>query len=129
MRRGCGPATCFRCSSATRRRRAGSSRCSICRPAMSAASAPPSPMSAAPAWQLMRARVYDHYERLKHAERREKRAAMIGSGERSERIRTYRWKENIVVDHRLEQSFSLQKALGGGLDEIVEALIAHDRSQ
>ncbi len=83
----------------------------------------------AKAWQLLRTRVYDHYQRIKDAERLEKRATMIGSGERSERIRTYRYKENIAVDHRLNQTFNLSKLLTGELDEMVEALIAQDRAQ
>lgn len=81
------------------------------------------------AWQLLRARVYDHYQRLKQAERAQVRAKMIGSAERSERIRTYRYKENILVDHRLGRSFNLSTALGGDLDELVQALIVQDRAQ
>jgi peptide chain release factor 1 len=82
------------------------------------------------AWALLRARVYDHYQRQKDAERREQRSAMIGTGGRSERVRTYRWKENIVVDHRLEQrTFNLGAVMAGDLDELVEALIAEDRTQ
>ncbi len=84
----------------------------------------------AKAWQLLRARVYDHYQRQKDAQRAEARSKMIGSGERSERIRTYRFKENMVVDHRLEgQSFNLQRILAGEMDELVEALIAEDRAK
>lgn len=83
----------------------------------------------AKAWQLLRARVYDHYEQLRHAQRAQARSKMIGSAERSERIRTYRYKENIVVDHRLEQSFPLRAVLEGKLDEMVNALIARDRAQ
>ena len=83
----------------------------------------------AKAWQLLRTRVYDHYQKLKDAQRLEKRAAMIGSGERSERIRTYRYKENIAVDHRLNQSFNLSKLLTGELDEMIDGLIAQDRAQ
>ncbi|MBI1337595.1 MAG: PCRF domain-containing protein [Phycisphaera sp.] len=81
------------------------------------------------AWQLLRARVYDLYQKQKHAERSAKRSAMIGSGERSERVRTYRWKESIVVDHRLEQSFPLNAILNGDMDELTNALIAKDREQ
>ena len=81
------------------------------------------------AWQLLRARVYDLHQREKDAERAETRSKMIGSGERSERCRTYRYKENIVVDHRVNRTFSLQQILAGHLDELVEALIAQDRAQ
>jgi peptide chain release factor 1 len=81
------------------------------------------------AWQVLRARVYDHYQRLKDAERSKTRAAMIGGGERSERIRTYRYKENIAVDHRLSRSFNLQTLMAGQLDDLVAALLAEDRAQ
>lgn len=81
------------------------------------------------AWQLLRTRVYDLYQRQKNEERREKRSTMIGSGERSERIRTYRYKENIAVDHRLNQSFNLGSLMNGELDDLVDALIAQDRAQ
>lgn len=84
----------------------------------------------AKAWQLLRARVYDYYQRQKDAERAEARSSMIGTGGRSERIRTYRYKDNMVVDHRLEQrSFNLSAVISGELDDLVDALIAQDRAQ
>jgi len=82
----------------------------------------------AKAWQLLRTRVHDHYQRQKDAERAEQRSQMIGSAGRSERIRTYRWKDNIAVDHRLGESFNLQTILSGDLDHIVEQLITQDRA-
>lgn len=82
----------------------------------------------AKAWQLLRARVYAEYQRQKDAERAATRSQMIGSGQRSERVRTYRYKENIVVDHRLGRSFNLRPILDGQMDELVEELIAHDRA-
>jgi len=83
----------------------------------------------AKAWQLLRTRVFDLYQKKKNAERAEKRSTMIGSGERSERIRTYRYKEAIAVDHRLNQSFNLASLLAGDMDEMIEALITQDRTQ
>ena len=81
------------------------------------------------AWQLLRARVYDLQQRRTRQERAESRAAMIGSGDRSERVRTYRYKENIVVDHRLGQSFGLQAVLNGEMGGMIDALVAMDRAQ
>ena len=81
------------------------------------------------AWQLLRARVYDHHQRQKDAERAESRSAMLGTGGRSERIRTYRYKDNLAVDHRLGKSFGLTKVLAGEIDELLDALIALDRAQ
>lgn len=82
------------------------------------------------AWQLLRARVFDHHQRQKHAERSRARSEMIGSGERSERARTYRFKEGIVVDHRLEGvTFGLQAVMAGQLDEMIAALVSEDRAR
>ena len=80
------------------------------------------------AWQLLRARLYEHYQRIKDAERSADRKKMIGTGERGERIRTYRWKENIVVDHRINQSFNLGEIMAGRLDEMIGALMEHDKA-
>jgi peptide chain release factor 1 len=78
------------------------------------------------AWRLLRARVHEHRRQEVLARRTEARNAMIGSGDRAEKIRTYRFKENIAVDHRIEQSFNLQRLLTGDMDELVEALVAKD---
>ena len=51
---------------------------------------------------------------------------MIGSGDRAEKIRTYRFKEAICVDHRVEQSFALQKLLAGEMDTLLDALAEKD---
>ena len=81
------------------------------------------------AMQLMRARVYERMRAEKDAEYADQRSAMIGTGGRSERVRTYRWKDNQVVDHRLGESFNLQNVMAGGLGPVVEALVAEDRTQ
>lgn len=82
------------------------------------------------AWQLLRARLFDLHQRQKDAERADARSKMIGSGGRSERVRTYRYKDNLCVDHRLEgRNFNLQNVLAGALDDVVAALIAEDRAQ
>jgi peptide chain release factor 1 len=81
------------------------------------------------AWQLLRARVYDHFRRQADEQRAAARSKMIGTGDRAQRIRTYRWKENVAVDHRVEASFNLQTILQGEMDDVVAALIAHDRMQ
>lgn len=81
------------------------------------------------AWQLLRARIFDHLQRKEDAKRAQARSSMIGSGDRSERIRTYRYKQNIVVDHRLGDSFGLQQVLAGDLNELIDALIAQERAK
>ncbi|MEM1212377.1 MAG: PCRF domain-containing protein [Planctomycetota bacterium] len=80
------------------------------------------------AWQLLRARLYERQRAAADAERAEARSAMIGTGGRSERVRTYRFKDNIAVDHRLSASFNLQTVMAGQLDDLVQALLAQDRA-
>ncbi len=81
------------------------------------------------AMQLLRARVYERMQAEKDAEYAETRSKMIGTGGRSERVRTYRWKDNMVVDHRLGESYNLQSVMAGDLAGLIEALIAQDRAQ
>ncbi len=81
------------------------------------------------AWQLLRARLFEHQKREVEKERAEERSSMIGSGGRSERIRTYRFKDNIAVDSRLSENLALQPLLAGQMQPLVEKLIAADRAQ
>ena len=81
------------------------------------------------ALRVLRARLYD----LKMAEQQEKiglqRRSMVGSGGRSEKIRTYNFKENRVTDHRIKLTLhKLDQVMQGDLDELVSSLIAADRS-
>ncbi|MCH2137024.1 MAG: PCRF domain-containing protein [Phycisphaerales bacterium] len=78
------------------------------------------------AWKLLQARLFESQRRADEAARAAERSAMIGTGSRAEKIRTYRWKESLVMDHRLGRSFPLQPVLSGGLDSIVEALTELD---
>jgi peptide chain release factor 1 len=78
------------------------------------------------AWRLLRARVLERRSAEAHARRATERSAMIGSGDRAEKIRTYRAKENIAVDHRIEQSFALDTLLSGAMQELVNALAIKD---
>jgi len=81
------------------------------------------------AWRLLRARVHERRLAEAAAKRGEQRRSMIGGGERAEKIRTYRFKENICVDHRVEQSFNLQRLLSGDITELCWALEAMDIAQ
>jgi len=75
------------------------------------------------AWKLLRARLYERQKAEADAERAEQRKSMIGSGSRAEKIRTYRAKENVVVDHRLGESYNLEKSLAGELQPMIDALM------
>jgi peptide chain release factor 1 len=75
------------------------------------------------AYRLLRARLYDRQLAETRAKEAAARNAQIGSGDRSERIRTYRWKESVVVDHRLEESFALQPVMAGEMDPMIKRLV------
>merc|ERR1719401_2606464 len=79
------------------------------------------------AMKMLMARLYDLENEKQEAEQRAARGDQIGTGGRSEKIRTYNWKDSRVSDHRLGQNFPLQSFLGGGVGEIIEGLIAMDQ--
>ncbi|MEM7229205.1 MAG: peptide chain release factor 1 [Planctomycetota bacterium] len=81
------------------------------------------------AWRLLRARLFERQKAERDAERAEARASMIGSGARSEKIRTYRYKDNMVVDHRVGSSFNLGEMMQGRLQPMLDELIEHDTAQ
>lgn len=82
------------------------------------------------AWRVLRSRVYEHHMSKKRAERDSQRKSMIGSGDRSQKIRTYNFPQNRVTDHRINLTlYSLDKVLAGDLAEIIAALKDYDRQQ
>ncbi len=81
------------------------------------------------AWKVLKARLYERQRQEIERERAAERGKMIGSGGRAEKIRTYRWKESIVVDHRINSSYNLQDTLNGKLDRMIEDLIQYDVAQ
>jgi len=84
----------------------------------------------AKAWRILRSRIYEHYESQKRAQRDRQRKTMIGSGDRSQKIRTYNYPQNRITDHRINLSlYSLDKIMAGDLDELVTALKDYDRQQ
>ena len=84
----------------------------------------------AKAWRLLRSRVYELYESKRRAQRDSKRKTMIGSGDRSEKIRTYNFPQNRVTDHRINLSlYHLDRIIAGDLAELIAALREHDRQQ
>lgn len=82
------------------------------------------------AWRVLRSRVYEHHMSKKRAERDSQRKSMIGSGDRSQKIRTYNFPQNRVTDHRINLSlYSLEKILAGDMDELIAAMKDYDRQQ
>ncbi|KRN25110.1 peptide chain release factor 1 [Lacticaseibacillus camelliae] len=81
------------------------------------------------AMQILRSRVYDYYESQNESEYAAKRKTAIGSGDRSERIRTYNYPQNRVTDHRIGLTLNkLDRIMNGELDEIIDALIVQDQT-
>ncbi len=84
----------------------------------------------AKAYRILRSRLYEHYQAKANAERSSARKSMIGSGDRSQRIRTYNFPQNRVTDHRINLSlYSLDKVMMGELDDLVVAMQEHDKQQ
>ena len=84
----------------------------------------------AKAMKILRARVYERERQAKDAERAANRKNQVGSGDRSERIRTYNFPQGRVTDHRINMTlYKIDKVMEGeALDELVEALIAADQA-
>lgn len=80
------------------------------------------------AFQVLRSRLYDLYRGKAGREREENRRSLVGSGDRSERIRTYNYPQSRITDHRIGFSvYDMEKFLAGDLDEMVQALAIADR--
>ena len=84
----------------------------------------------AKAMKVLAARLYDAARQAAHDERAEARRGMVGSGDRSERIRTYNFPQGRVTDHRINLTlYKLEQILNGDMDELVDALIAHHQAE
>lgn len=83
----------------------------------------------AKAMKILMSRIYEQQKRELEAERSLDRKTQVGSGDRSERIRTYNFPQGRISDHRINLTlYKLDKVMEGELDEIIEALIAHDQA-
>ena len=82
------------------------------------------------AMRVLRARLQEIEEQKQHEAVASERRSMVGSGDRSEKIRTYNFKENRVTDHRIGLTIhQLDLVMEGNLDEIIQALITHDQAE
>lgn len=82
------------------------------------------------AMKVLRARVYDKFQREAQAEYDQVRKSAVGTGDRSERIRTYNFPQNRVTDHRIGLTIQkLDQILQGKLDEVIETLIMEEQSR
>ena len=82
------------------------------------------------AMRILRSRLYERKQQALHKERAEQRRDLIGSGDRSERIRTYNFPQNRVTDHRINLNlYKLDAIVAGDLGEIIQALKDFDKKQ
>ncbi len=82
------------------------------------------------AMRVLRARLQEFEEQKQHEAVASERRAMVGSGDRSEKIRTYNFKENRVTDHRIGLTIhQLHLVMEGALDEILNALVTHYQAE
>jgi peptide chain release factor 1 len=82
------------------------------------------------AMRILRSRLYERQKERLHAERAQQRRTLIGSGDRSDRIRTYNFPQNRLTDHRINLTlYKLDAIVGGEMRELIAALRDHDRKQ
>jgi peptide chain release factor 1 len=79
--------------------------------------------------QILRAKLYEMKLREQQEEITSMRRSQVGTGSRSEKIRTYNYKDNRVTDHRLNQNYVLNPVLEGDLEPIVQACISQDQQE
>jgi peptide chain release factor 1 len=81
-------------------------------------------------WRMLRTRIYEMLQEKERSQRAAERKSLIGSGDRSERIRTYNFPQNRVTDHRINLSlYQLDSVVAGDLTELIRALIDYDKKQ
>jgi peptide chain release factor 1 len=84
----------------------------------------------AKALKILRARLLERAQAEQHAEQAESRRTMVGSGDRSERIRTYNFPQGRVTDHRINLTlYNLERVVDGDLDLLIEPLNTHYQAQ
>ena len=84
----------------------------------------------AKALKVLRARLYDMERAQRDAERAAQRKSQVGTGDRSERIRTYNFPQGRVSDHRINLTlYKIDRVMDGELDEIIDALVAADQAE
>ncbi len=82
----------------------------------------------AKALRVLKTRLYEQQRQAEHEKRASTRKSLVGSGDRSQRIRTYNFPQNRLTDHRINQSFTLDQVLAGRLTLVLDALIEHERA-
>ena len=82
------------------------------------------------AMKVLRSKLYELQMEKQESEIAEKRKSQVGTGDRSERIRTYNYPQNRVTDHRIELTlYKLDDILDGDMDEVIDALVTSDQAE
>ena len=81
------------------------------------------------AMQILRAKLYEMKLKEQQDEVSSRRRSQVGTGARSEKIRTYNYKDNRVTDHRLGKNFTLASALEGGIEDMIQSCISQDQQE
>lgn len=81
------------------------------------------------AFAILRARLFEAELQRQQEEIRAKRMSQVGTGDRSEKIKTYNYKDGRCSDHRLKQNFDLNKALDGEIEDNIQAMISLDQQE
>lgn len=82
------------------------------------------------ALKILRNRIFDRMVQEKHAEEAAARKSQVGTGDRSERIRTYNYPQGRVTDHRIGLTlYNLDKIIGGAMEEVTDALVAYTQAE
>ncbi|MCL4126002.1 UNVERIFIED_CONTAM: hypothetical protein GTU68_031062 [Idotea baltica] len=80
--------------------------------------------------RMLMSKLYDHYRQLEDESRSDQRKSLVGSGDRSQRIRTYNFPDNRMTDHRIGLTlYKLDQIIGGSLQMVTDELINHDRQE
>jgi peptide chain release factor 1 len=84
----------------------------------------------AKALRILKSRLYEHKRQAEEQKRADQRKSLIGSGDRSQRIRTYNFPDNRLTDHRIGLTiYKLDQIIAGDIQAVTEALLEHDREQ
>lgn len=84
----------------------------------------------AKALRVLKSRIYDHMRQQENQKRADARKSLIGSGDRSQRIRTYNFPQNRITDHRINLTlYKLDQVMAGDLSPVTEALLEYERDQ
>jgi peptide chain release factor 1 len=84
----------------------------------------------AKALRILKSRLYEHYQKEEQKKRAAERKTMVGSGDRSDKIRTYNFPDNRLTDHRIGFTiYKLDQIIRGDFQPVTDALIEHDRNE